>query len=560
VKKGQTISKAASKNAKAVAKTGKELLRNPGPSGAPGQIVSRANRWREQYNPLRGLTLQRAVQMFDAFQRGDLPDLMWIYRFIERRHPVLRAGILRRRSALLRLDWDIKIVEEDKLPPGSTKADAEAQAQTLRNAYDAIDNLKEAIRHMALSEFRGFSVLQKHYADGDVNHLEVLNHWNFSREGLFGDFYWNAASVPCSDPSVALGEDNRIGSDAMPRTDFVVREVDMPVNEIGLLCFIRRGLSQKDWDAFIEIYGLPSGVITMASNVPAGKEDEYRDAAKQIAEGGSGAIPYSSTYTANDSPRGVNPFKDHIRSIDEDLVLAITGGKLTMLAESGSGTLAGGAHQEAFDEIAQAEAAEISEVFQTDFDAPILSREHPAQPQLAYFEIAAADQTDIDGLCKNVQQLSNAGYKADVEWLKEKTGYELTEQPPEKIDVRAQGPVPNVDGEGKIIMPTVPAAKVANRAQRILNAAREQTSLDAHSQTQFVSSIAADLKPLADRLQAILQIQDPQIRQTRLKALYEEMDALKKDITADPHAGVALTNINAAQLANGAAAAAAKRK
>lgn len=486
--------------------------------------------------------------MFEAFQRGDLSDLMWVYRFIERRHPVLRAGILRRRSALLKLDWDIKTVDEDKLPPGSTVADAEAQAQTLRNAYDAIDNLKEAIRHLALSEFRGFSILQKHYADGDVNHLEVLNHWNFAREGLWGDFYWNAAANPVSQPAQTLGEQNHIGGDAMPRTDFVIREVDMPINEIALLSFIRRGLSQKDWDAFIEIYGLPSGVITMPQNVPPGKEGEYQESAKQIAEGGSGSIPYGSIYTTNDSPRGVNPFRDHIRGNDEDLVLAMTGGKLTMLAESGSGTLAGGAHQEAFDDIAKGEALEISEAFQSDFDAPLLAREHPSQPILAYFEIAAADQPDIDALCKNVQSLSTAGYKADVTWLKEKTGYELVEQPLETIRVSENKPLPAGNAD-----------KIGNRAQRIINAAKAQVALDQNSQTQFLSAVAADLKPLAERLQAILAIVDPQIRQTRLQALYDEMDGLAKDIAADPHSGVALTNINATQLANGAAAAAQKR-
>lgn len=534
----------------AATKTGTELSRNPS-SGSPGQTVARANVWRERYNPLRGLTLPRAVAMFEALQRGDLPDLIWTYRFIERRHPVLRSGILRRRSALLKLDWDIRTVDEDKLPPGSTVADAKAQAQTLRNAYDAIDNLKDAIRHLALAEFRGFSILQKHFTDGDVSHLEVLNHWNFARAGMFGDFYWNPTAQPCSGPEALLGEANRIGGEAMPRTDFVIREVDMPVNEIALLLFIRRGLSSKDWDAFIEIYGLPSGVVTMPPNVPAGKEGEYESAAKLIAEGGSGALPYQSLYTPNESPRGVNPFKDHKRDVDEDLVLAITGGKLTMLTESGSGSLAGGAHQTAFDEIAQAEAAEISEGFQADFDAPLLAREHPAQPILAYFVIAAADQTDITDLCSNVQKLSIAGYKADLGWLMDTTGYKLSEQPMERITVTENQPAPGVDGQGQ--------AKIANRTSRIINAARQQVALDAKSKSEFLSAVASDLKPFADRLAAALQITDPQIRLQRLTAIHAEMDSLSKDIVADPASAGALAKINATQLANGALAAKEKR-
>ena len=78
-----------------------------------------------------------------------------------------------------------------------------------------------------------------------------------------------------------------------------------------------------------------------------------------------------------------NPFEDHLRYQDELIVLAATGGKLTALAESGTGTLAAGAHQQAFDDITEAEAALISEVFQEQFDRPLLARMFPGQPQLA---------------------------------------------------------------------------------------------------------------------------------------------------------------------------------
>ena len=59
-----------------------------------------------------------------------------------------------------------------------------------------------------------------------------------------------------------------------------------------------------------------------------------------------------------------------------------------MLAESGSGTLAGNAQQDAFDQIAQSDAAVISEAFQRDFDAPLLEAAFPGWPAEAYFEIS----------------------------------------------------------------------------------------------------------------------------------------------------------------------------
>src|SRR3954464_6276687 len=103
---------------KTVVEKSKKVVRNrayPGstgqaaPSGAtPAELVRKSNRWRENYNPLRGLVLQRAAQLLEAGERGDYADLQWLYRLVEKRFPVLRSLILRRRSAIVKLNWEVK--------------------------------------------------------------------------------------------------------------------------------------------------------------------------------------------------------------------------------------------------------------------------------------------------------------------------------------------------------------------------------------------------------------------------------------------------------------------
>ena len=51
-----------------------------------------------------------------------------------------------------------------------------------------------------------------------------------------------------------------------------------------------------------------------------------------------------------------------------------------MLTESGSGTLAGPAHQEAFNQVAKADSVMVSEALQRDFDAPTLAAAFPGWP------------------------------------------------------------------------------------------------------------------------------------------------------------------------------------
>ncbi|MDD4018691.1 MAG: hypothetical protein PHV28_12200 [Kiritimatiellae bacterium] len=69
------------------------------------------------------------------------------------------------------------------------------------------------------------------------------------------------------------------------------------------------------------------------------------------------------------------------------IVLVGTGGLLTMLAESGSGTLAGSAHQEAFNQVAKADAVMVAEALRRDFDKPLLEGAFPGWPVEAGFEL-----------------------------------------------------------------------------------------------------------------------------------------------------------------------------
>ncbi len=505
-------------------------LKNRDPvTGLAGQakdlknLVSTVNRWREQYNPLRSLTIERAIQLLEQGERGEFADLQWVFRLIEKRDAVLRAVIKRRLAAIKKLDWEIKIVAE--LPEGATQAQAEAQQKTLRAAYELVDNLTEAIGHLARAEFRGFAHLNKHRnPDGDIVHLEPLDQWNFVRDGIYGDWFWNPSGEVANATS---GKVTKIDADLLAR-EFIVREEDMPIDEIALIIYLRKNLSQKDWDAFIEIYGIPSGIVIMPPNIPNGREEDYEESATQIAEGGGGALPNGSDYKPNDQPRGTNPFKEHLDQQNADLVIAGTSGKLTMLNDAtGLGSGQSESHQDTFDQLAEAEALEISELFQRYFDAEILQANHADEPVLAYFELCAQTEEDVTAIADHVQKFAAAGYQISAKQLSEKTGYE--------IEVKAAEARP-VDGE---------PSGAASSGTALLNRANEL------SNHRLAAAFAEDLQPLRKRLEAILQIEDPEILRTRLEAFSNQIPQLLKDINADPSAAVVLEEEMQAALKRG---------
>lgn len=536
----------STKNQSPVTKKRKLSKAGNAPSGGMSQaaLVRRANRWRENYNPLRGLILSRVVALLEEGERGQYADLQWLYRFIEKRDPILRAIIKRRRAALQKLDWEIKVVSE--LPPGATEAMAEKQKETLRAAYDFIDNLREAIAFLATAEFRGYAHVQKHYADGGVRHLECLPQWNWVRDGLNGSWFYNADAQNVTAEYLAGKEEAIID----PR-DFIMREEEMPINEIAAIAFVRKGLSQKDWDAFVEIFGIPGCIVIGPPNVPTEKEDDYQSAAESVAEGASGYLPNGSDAKFPGEVRGQNPFKEHLDQQNSDLVIAGTGGKLTMLNEAtGLGSGNASAHDDAFDDLAIEEASVISEIFQKQFDAEILAEQHAGEPTLVYFEICAKDQADITEMANNYGVGVRAGVVTpnaeDEKHFREvmalpampKEVVSSWKQNPTREPITIQDETAGAPG-GFGQRPALPFSRSgAPGAKPLANRSTPATALQ-----QLAQSFADDLKPLRLRLERILEIEDEQILRARLEAFRNELPQLLKDINADPAAAGTLEQL-----------------
>ena len=68
-----------------------------------------------------------------------------------------------------------------------------------------------------------------------------------------------------------------------------------------------------------------------------------------------------------------------------------------MLTESGSGTLAGPAYPEAFNQVAKADSVMVTEAMRRDFDKPLLAAAFPGWPVEAGFELETAEMVAVGG-------------------------------------------------------------------------------------------------------------------------------------------------------------------
>lgn len=380
--------------------------------------IEERNRARDYYNPLRGLNMPRLVRLLEEGERGMYGDLQWLYRTIEKRDATVKALKTRRLSALKKLDWDIKVPE--RLPKGFTKTQAEVQAELLYARYSLIENLPEAFEAKALASFRGFSFLEPRHEDDrptlPVVRLEPVPQWHWVRDPM--TWAWKYDPRAENSWATAVGIDRR---------NFIIRELDDPINEIAAIAFLRKNMSQKDWDSFVEDFGIPSIFAVLGENTPSDKVKEWLAIMEKVTGNSRGALPPGSRVdTVAHGSQGETPFKQHKDEQREEVVLAGTGGLLSMLsASTGLNADQAKVHEAAFAAIAIAEAMEISALFQAQFDKPLLKVEFPSMPPMAYFELAAKDQDDMDALTERLVKLAQAGLECDENEISEKMGLKL---------------------------------------------------------------------------------------------------------------------------------------
>jgi phage gp29-like protein len=142
----------------------------------------------------------------------------------------------------------------------------------------------------------------------------------------------------------------------------VVVESPIALDRILAVQYFRRNLALRDWSSFLDVYGIPSMFFIGPPGVTEDKEKQYLAIAQELVKDGRGYLPNGTEIKyVNGGGTGKPPFRDNLDYLDRQITLLGTGGLLTMLTESGSGTLAGNAHQEAFNQVAKADAVMVSE-------------------------------------------------------------------------------------------------------------------------------------------------------------------------------------------------------
>lgn len=370
-----------------------------------------ATAWLERVNPLQGLTIAQAKSIFDVARAHGSPLLQKIYEEIELTDPVLMTCVERRQSALAGLGWravaNASAADDDK---------AEEQRKALEDFANGIENLDDAIEHLDLAFFRGYSVVQPIWENDapKVHRVVLLNSWNFLR-GDDGRLLWN--------PDCTLDPNGCEEITADARTVQIVRRraIDWP----ALSIYIRKYVGERDWGRFLERYGIPPVDVVMAPNATDEDRDKYTACAEAAKNGCTVAYPAGTEISRAEGSRGQDPFTAFIEHQEKLIVLMATGGTLTSLAQADTGSLAGGAQMDVWEQIVQRDGVVISAALNRDLFIPFLKERFPGEPVMAHFEIGKEDEPSATEAADLAGKLKTAGWRVDQSQLEEQTGFKL---------------------------------------------------------------------------------------------------------------------------------------
>ena len=304
---------------------------------------------------------------------------------------------------------------------------------------------------MDLAFFRGFSHVQPIWDGTKVQHVNLLDSWNFLRNDE-GQWLWNPACHETTGGLEPIGPDARLVSLVRKRA------IDYP----AIIIYIRHALGDRDWGRFIERYAIPPVHFEMAAGATDKDKPLYQEAGDAAHNGQNTIRPNGSHIDFAAEARGADPFTPFIEHQDKYIVLLATGGTLTSLAQADTGSLAGGAQMEVWREIVARDGVKIAEELNRSLFRRYLELEFPGRPMAARFELSNEAKPTADEIADLAGKLKTAGYTVDQAELEEAVGLKLSQ---DKLSGNEAGGGMNLEQLAALIYPLKAAGYTIQQRQ-----------------------------------------------------------------------------------------------
>ena len=474
-----------------------------------------------RFNPIRGLTPRRLGEYIEQWSLGFLRWQALAWNQIRERDDQIKAVTTKREFLVSRLKWEI--IPEDESP------EAEQHKKALEAAYkgitctDALDQntqggVQMLVRQMMRSigdKFTVHEIVWKPDVDIDGNasltaHFRHVPTWFFeNRTGQLRYLPYELAldGIPLDAGGwlVTVGDGLGIATSIL---------------------YIYKQLGQKSWANFIDKYGMPFIIGKTDAAYGSPEWNQMVSAVSGIQSDGSMVTNLAAVIEplkveglgSSDTPQ--HKFLDFI---NRQISIVWRGGDLSTNSRGGSGASGALPQLNQEEELAEADAILLSEALNFYFDRWVIRYLFGAARPLARFRIVPPENIDTAKEIALMQFLISVGIPIGANFLRDKFG---VPEPDPSETLATPPPNPAAEGQiGKGIGDQGPggALSLGNVA---LAANFRRAALKSMSMAQ-----ARALKPLADRVKQIQQIENDEQRQAALVELKKDLPKIFRRVS-----------------------------
>lgn len=292
--------------------------------------------------------------------------------------------------------------------------EARRQKNALEEFYNSISGLQQAFGHLASAIFYGFAHLQ-FVEDAWGRRFEFIPQRYWVRPGELNEWQFN----PQSHIGVNTGE-------SVDDEVLVVMEHRNPILFPATRATFERNHAKIIWDNHMDRYGSAPAIITAPKESSANVMDALERACEQLKSGASIVLPAGcDAEPLKASSINENYFLSRINMADKDQVRFVMAGTLTVLTESGSGTLAGSAHTDSWNSVVSSVCSKVAEAFNAAISPLVLGDCEPLARLNITFDTV---QTPLQK-AEEIAALSDGGVRLEKTEIEEKLGMKIEDDP-----------------------------------------------------------------------------------------------------------------------------------
>jgi phage gp29-like protein len=490
---------------------------------------------RSAFNPIAGLTPESLARQLVDFKAGTLRDLALTMDAIEERDDVLATVVPKAKSSVARHGFEVVVNEE--IPEGMEQL-AQDQKEALQYFYDHV-RVTSALEGDELGEF---SLLVRQMMDAKGKRY-AAHHIVWKSEGP-GRYSAQFINVPLWFFEARTGRLRFIpepyGYDGQllePGAWLVT--VGQGIMRACVVAWMFKRMSLNDWVSFCEKFGFP-GILGKTDAAKGSAEwDEMVSAVTTFANDWADVVNRSAEINLIEAKgNGALPFPPLVERMDRALAALWRGGDLSTMSKDGQ-AVGSNAQSGESDIIEQDDATWISETLRMKVDRLVLDYTFgPEVPSLAYVKVLTSTKQNVD-LDLQIDAFAVAnGHPISKKQFAER--YSRPLPAPEDELLKAPIAAPSPFG--------LPALNERRRAINTSDTKFRQAALAKLSQAQSDA-----LKPLRDRLQQIIEIEDESKQRAALDRFKAALPEFVKTLPNDQAVLDAFEEILGSAVVSGAA-------